>query len=286
MKLVSSTRQFEAPLPKAAAGLSRRRLDEALIALAAASGAKVIRGLTARFAEAETRRVRFDDGEEVEAEALLLATGKHELRGVARPVEGRAVGLRTSLGAPPALAASLEGMIELHLFDGGYGGLLMQEDGRANLCLSVSRERLKQAGGVESLVAGIAGELPALRARMAEGAAGEWSAVAGVPYGWHARRTPQGLYRLGDQAAVIASLAGDGIAIALESGMAAARAVIDGVSAQDYQLRLSQRARRPLGVAERLRWAAERSGPRGTLMRLLAWAPGLAPLAARLTRIG
>ena len=55
-------------------------------------------------------------------------------------------GLRTALAPWPRLERALDGVIELHLFDGGYAGLLLQEDGSANLCLSAARRRLKAAG--------------------------------------------------------------------------------------------------------------------------------------------
>ena len=288
LRLIGGGRIVEAALPHPAAGLSRRTLDAALLAAACDAGAAVSRGCAVRAADGETRRVRLDDDSEIEAEALLLATGKHELRGLPRPADtaAGAVGLRTALGPSPALDKALAGTIELHLFDGGYAGLLLQEDGCANLCLSVSQARLKREGGVEGLIAALTDELPALAARMAEGDAPDWLAVSGVPYGWRARETAPGLYRIGDQASVIASLAGDGIAIALASGIAAADALAAGTRAQDWQQGWGARARRPLAVAERLRWAAERPAPRRALMRLLGWAPGLAAAAARLTRIG
>jgi flavin-dependent dehydrogenase len=288
LRLVAGGRQVETALPKAAAGLSRRTLDEALLRKAGAGGAEILRGRSAKAGDCDRLSIRLDDGQEMEAEALFLATGKHELRGMARPrdTSGDPVGLRTALAGSPALQRALEGVIELHLFDGGYAGLLLQEDGSANLCLSVARRRLKRAGGIEELVAELAAELPTLRARLAEGQAGEWSAVSGVPYGWRATSTERGVYRIGDQGAVIASLAGDGIAIALESGMAAAEALVAARSAESYQTSFAGRAARPLAVAERLRWAAERRLPRAALMTVMKWAPGLAPLAARLTRIG
>jgi flavin-dependent dehydrogenase len=194
--------------------------------------------------------------------------------------------LKTSIEPGAALARALDGVIELHLYDGGYAGLLLQEDGRANLCLSASRGRLKEAGGIEPLVARLAGELPAFAERLAGGEASGWSAVSGVPYGWRASGTVDGVYRVGDQAAVIASLAGDGIAIALESGLAAARAIAGGIPAADFQRGWARRARRPVGLAEVLRRSAENPAARQAMMGLLAWFPSLAPLAARLTRIG
>lgn len=288
LRLISAKRVIEVALPRPAAGLSRRTLDEALLAAAQRAGATVRRGRTVRSADLAGRRVRLDDEEALAGEALILATGKHELRGGARPVDisTRPLGLRSSLEAGPALVEALEGVIELHLYDGGYAGLLMQEDGRANLCLSASRDRLKEAGGIEPLVARLADELPAFGERLGQGEPGAWSAVSGVPYGWRASETIEGVYRVGDQAAVIASLAGDGIAIALESGIAAGRAIAGGMSAADYQRDWARRARRPIGLAEMLRRSAENPVARRAMMGLLGRFPSLAPLAARLTRIG
>lgn len=288
LRLISAKRRIEVDLPRPAAGLSRRTLDEALLRAAARAGARVVRGRAVRAVRPGARRIRLDDEEEVEAGALVLATGKHELRGGARPVDisTRPLGLRTSLRASPALAEALDGIIELHLYDGGYAGLLLQEDGAANLCLSASRDRLKQAGGIEKLAAKLAGELPAFAARLDQGEVCGWSAVSGIPYGWRSTATVDGVYRVGDQAAVIASLAGDGIAMALESGAAAARAIAGGTSAAAFQRDWARRARRPVGLAEVLRRSAEHETAREAMMGLLGWFPSLAPLAARLTRIG
>jgi menaquinone-9 beta-reductase len=288
LRLISAKRQVEVALPKLAAGLSRRTLDEALLEAARRAGAGIRRGRAVRAVDLAGRRVRLDDEEEPAAEVLVLATGKHELRGGARPVDisTRPLGLRTALEPGAGMRSSLEGVIELHLYDGGYAGLLLQEDGRVNLCLSASRDRLKDAGGIEPLAAELASELPAFAARLAGGGAGEWSAVSGVPYGWRASETAEGVYRVGDQAAVIASLAGDGVAIALESGIAAARAIAAGQGAADFQRDWARRARQPVGLAEVLRYSAEHSMPRQAMMGLLGWFPALAPLAARLTRIG
>jgi flavin-dependent dehydrogenase len=288
LRLVSARRSLEFALPSMAAGVSRRSLDEALLAAAGRAGARVGRGRAVRAADPRALRVRLDDEEEVAAGALVLATGKHELRGANRPVDisTRPLGLRTALVPSPELERALGGVIELHLFDGGYAGLLMQEDGRANFCLSASRGRLKEAGGIQPLVTRLAAELPVFGERLGQGEAGEWSAVSGVPYGWRTSETVEGVYRIGDQASVIASLAGDGIAIALESGVSAARAIAAGRPAADFQRDWARRARQPVGLAEVLRRSAEHPVSRQAMMGLLGWFPSLAPLAARLTRIG
>jgi flavin-dependent dehydrogenase len=290
VRLVAGTRGAETALPRTAAGLSRRRLDASLLALAEQAGARVTRGRIARAVEGNC--IRLDDGQEIVAESLFLATGKHELRGAARDLEGRreppTAGLRAELPPRPDLETALAGVVELHLYDGGYAGLLLQEDGSVNLCLAISRERLSAASGPAALLAELIVEAPLLGARVGGNAPEGWEAVAGVPYGWRAGATRPGLFRLGDQAAVIASLAGDGIAIALTSGEAAAQAWLAGgpSAAPAYQQGFARHAARPVKVAETLRHMAERRLPRRLMLGLLRMAPGLARSAARLTRVG
>jgi flavin-dependent dehydrogenase len=292
LRLVNGSHRVEARLPHAAVGLSRRRLDAALLALAAEAGATVTRGVTVRSADSERRTVRTQNGEEIACDALLLATGKHDLRGLARPLADRrgtlAVGLRAALPRMAAREEALAATIELHLFDGGYAGLLLQEDGSANLCLSVSQARLTAAGGPLPLLSQLAWASPLLAERIGADEPQELAAIAGVPYGWRANRTAPGLFRLGDQGAVIASLAGDGIAMALTSGIGAAEALLTrGPSAApDWQRHFRKCSRRPLAVAEALRHGAERSVSRAMLMALLQLAPPLTRAAALLTRIG
>lgn len=284
LRLVAGTRAVEVTLPGTAAGLSRRRLDATLLRLAEEAGATVLRGRTARAVE--DRRVRLDDGAELDADALFVATGKHEPRGCARDLAGRTLsaGLRAAVDPSPDLARALAGTIELHLYDGGYAGLLLQEDGRANLCLSVAQARLGE--GRDAWLATLAEQAPALVERLDGVLPVDWEAIAGVPYGWRAGATTAGVYRVGDQAAVIASLAGDGIAMALASGAAAAQACLhgDGTGARVWQKDFARRAARSVRVAEALRHMAEHRGGRGAMMKL-AKVGGLAGLAARLTRI-
>jgi flavin-dependent dehydrogenase len=278
LRLVAGKRIVETALPRAAAGLSRRRLDAALLRMAEEAGAAVLRGRTARAIEGDA--VRLDDGEEMAADALFLATGKHELRGAVRETGSRpvSVGLRAPVPPPPGLA----GTIELHLYDGGYAGLLVQEDGSANLCLSVAQARI--ADGRDAFLAQLLKEAPVLAERIGGRLPAASEAIAGVPYGWRAPATVPGRFRIGDQAAVIASLAGDGIAVALASGAAAAHACLRGDGAEAFQRDFARRARRPVALAEMLRHMAE-APVRRRLMMGLAGVPGLAKLAARMTRI-
>lgn len=291
LRLVADGRRVELPLPHPAAGLSRRALDEALIHAAGAAGAILMRGRTVRAVEPDARALRLDNGNRLAADALVLATGKHEVRGLARDLGKRretpAAGLRTILPASPARLRALTGIIELHLFDGGYAGLLLQEDDSVNLCLSVARHRLRGARSAAALLAEIARDAPALAERLATDSPQHFQAVAGVPYGWRAAATPPGIFRIGDQGAVIASLAGDGIALALTSGESAAQALLAGGpnAALQWQRHMHRRSRRAIGIAEALRHTASGAGGRALLMRLVQGWPQLGTRAALLTRI-
>ena len=283
VRIVAGKMLAEARLPRRAAGLSRRTLDAALLAEAARVGTHVSRGVSAR--RIERGAVHLADGTILTPESLFLATGKHELRGIQRGAGRRArVGLRAAIPARPDLA----GWIELHLLADGYAGLLVQDDGQANLCLSIASERLVAAGGSpDALIASLAHEAPDLVDRVPAMPLC-WSAIAAVPYGWRTGDTSRGQFRVGDQAAVIASLAGDGIAIALASGRAAAESWLAGGpgAAPAFQRGFNRRSTFPIIVAESLRHAAERPALARPLLALLGALPGSLGLAARLTRIG
>ncbi|WP_340318343.1 NAD(P)/FAD-dependent oxidoreductase [Rhizorhabdus argentea] len=293
VRLIAGKQVAEADLPFAATGLSRRTLDAALIARAVEQGAAVERGVAIRMVDAETRRIHLADETTIRPEALFLATGKHELRGLARSVPATrdpALGLRVRLEPSPGLAAALAHRIELHLFRDGYAGLLIQDDGGVNLCLSVAQSRLKAADGQPArLIAALSGEAPLLAERFSAAAStGRWSSVARVPYGWRARHADPGIFRLGDQSAVIASLAGDGIAIALASAVSAAHFHLGGGAgaASAFQAAFAYRTWRPVGVANLLKQGGETPWIAGPLISLLGRVPSLVRRAAALTRIG
>ena len=287
VRLFAGGRTAEFALPAPGMGVSRRTLDRALLAEAERAGADVRRGVIVRGIEGDT--VRLDDGSTMSAEHVLLATGKHDLRGAARPVvdSDPAMGLRWRFRARPSLATRISGAIELHLFDHGYAGLVMQEDGHANLCLAIRRSAFVAVGQrPEAVLAGLIEQEPALRTRLDGEQPGTAQAIANVPYGWRAKaRDANGLYRIGDQAGVIPSLAGEGVGIALASGTAAARAIIDGEGPAEFQDALSRRLHRPIATASLLWHAAERPTIASAALPIITHLPGLVDRAMRMTRV-
>lgn len=290
VRLVTGHAVAEAPLPSPARAVSRRRLDTVLLAAAADAGAVIERGIGVRAVADGVARL--DDGACVRAEALFLASGKHDTRGLARPPEARGedptLGLRVRLAPGSALERLLGDAIELHLMSGGYAGLVRQEDGSGNLCMAVRRSRLQAAGTPEQLLNTLAGEQPALGERLALRApGGSIDAVANVPYGWRATASTAGVFRLGDQAGVIPSLAGEGMTIALASALAAADAYRAGGpgAAVSFQREFAARLQRPIGVAAVAWRASERPWLGSLAMRLARLSPALLPLLARATRV-
>lgn len=287
LALYAGEAEAHAELPETGFGLSRRGLDTAMRALAISSGAELqidrIRKLSPGMAEGERQEWRSD--------SIFLAAGKHDVRGQARPRQSSdpALGLRIRIPAQAGLTELLAGKIELHLFPGGYAGIVCQEDGSANICLALRKSMLAEAGGdPRALLGRMAAEHPHFGQRMAFAVPDlPIDSIGAVPYGWIAQETQPGLFRLGDQAAVIPSLAGEGMSIALTSGAMAAKFWLEGggKAAENYQRAMAHAARRPVGVAKLVWETAESERFGAPLVRLARRAPWLTDLAMRMSRI-
>lgn len=290
LALFAGDKMVRAPLPAPGMALSRRRLDALLRARAEAEGAVLCRGAKAR-ALLPDGTLELDGGERLRAGTLFLATGKRDLRGAARgPVRAAdpEIGLRFRLPADERLRALVADAIELHLFPGGYVGLVVQEDGSANACMALRKHVLSAVDPTDigALIALLRQLSPSLAERLNIAAPERIDAVGPVPYGWRTRCTVPGLFRLGDQAACIPSLAGEGMGIALMSAEAAVSAWRSGGAdaAPAYQARLARRLSLPMMVATQMRDLATGSPATASLLMRAAAVPGLPALVARLTR--
>ena len=286
LRLFAGGRFAEAALPRPAWGLSRRAFDSALRKAALREGAL----FEERAVKSMSGRTLVTDTGTIEAETLFLAVGKSDVRGAGRPrTSGNpALGLRVRACASPQLSALVADSIELHLFDGGYAGIVLQEDGSANICLALRKSMLAEHRRPRALLDACADRHPAFAERLAfvaDDAAID--SVAAVPYGYIASHTTAGVFRLGDQAAVIPSLAGEGMGIALASGVMAtemyARHGTNGAEA--YQSRFAKAARRPVRTAQALWHTGENPVGAYAMETLTRLFPAAADLAMRMTRI-
>jgi flavin-dependent dehydrogenase len=284
VRVLAGTRMVEAALPAPALAVSRHRLDSVMFAAARDAGAALERGVAVRAIE--HGRARTADGATLDAGTLFLASGKHDIRGRARPEAAHGtdptLGLRIRVRPSSAVAARVGDAVELHLFPGGYAGVALQEDGSLNICLAVHRSVMQAAGDPAALLRSLGDRYPALGDRLATWDGSSADAIANVPYGWRTRGTARGTFRLGDQAGVIPSLAGEGMGIAIASGRSAALAHARGEPPAVWQRRFAGSLARPIASASLLRRFAE-SRHAAALLPLLR--PRVIRIAADLTRI-
>jgi flavin-dependent dehydrogenase len=279
-------RSASARLPFVATGLSRRALDWALLDHAERQGAEVRRGTVVR---------QISDGAAMVANGaisgtLLLATGKHELRGQGRDPAGTIadlIGFKQFFRATPALTATLAGTVAITAFAGGYAGLQCVEGGRLNLCLLVERERFRALGGSwPALFAALLREPGLALLGEAEALLPKPLTISAVPYGYLAQpRGDDPVFRLGDQAAVIPSFCGDGMAMALHGGRLAADMLAAGASAPVFQARLRADVARQVQLATRLQRLSTSTLGRFALIAGLGAAPAALAALAKWTRV-
>ena len=294
VRLAGRRHQAAVDLPFAAASLSRLVLDEALLTRAAAAGVTLRRGRRVQALEptADGFRARLDDGTSLAGAQVALATGKHDLRGHRRPPgqQNDLVGFKSHFRLAPEQTRALARHVELLLFPGGYAGLELVERGLANLCLVVRQARLTALGGAwPALLDHVTRAVPLLGRRL-EGAVGLHErplAIATIPYGFVAPATgvQPGLWRLGDQAAVIPSFCGDGMAIALHSARVAADHLLAGHPAAAFQARLAVDVGRQVRRATILSRALVHPSAQGSLLLAARLVPNLMSLVARATRV-
>ena len=224
VRIASGNNEVVTHLPFCGMSLSRRALDEALLIKAEHEGVTIRRGVTATglTRAKEEWIVHCNQDKDIYAGAVFLSTGKHDLRGFSRKpgIENNLIGFKMHFYPILEQRQQLSQHVELILFNEGYVGLELVENGIMNICLVVSKSRfasLDKSWG--TLLRTIANESPLLHQRI-KGAQPLWPkplAIFGIPYGlvYEDLESEPNMYRLGDQMAVIPSFCGDGMAIAL-----------------------------------------------------------------------
>jgi flavin-dependent dehydrogenase len=188
----------------------------------------------------------------------------------------------------PAQTAALEGGIEIALFDEGYGGLSLVEDGVANLCFVMNRKALRSLEKGWDAVAAMLRRHSHLRTRLegAETLLARPLAISPIPYGFVRREAiAPGVWSGGDQAAVIPSFTGDGVALALHSGRLAARMMLEGEGAEAFQREFCEQVRRQVARATVLSRALIEQPQRALVELAARLLPGALTMVAAGTRL-
>ena len=224
-------------LPQKCYGLSRHKIDEAMLDAAQTAGACLHRGQ------------HINDLPEGK---VVLATGKREHPLSKRALTGSEtmmVGLKAHLKMRDSFPEKLKGLIHLFFYKGGYGGLMEIEDGLVSLALAVNKATMAAHGNqAQAQLEAIAQTDPSLNGWLEHcEPATNALAVGRVPYGYLHKpdtKARADLYRVGDQAAVIPSYSGDGMSMALASGKWAAQAIARDQVATSFHQSL-EKALRP-----------------------------------------
>ncbi|WP_246028031.1 NAD(P)/FAD-dependent oxidoreductase [Paenibacillus xylaniclasticus] len=247
-----SGRPLELPLPEPAHSVSRYALDCALQREAKRRGAQVRTGVTVRSIERGALGWRVgvrsrEHGEAVlEARAVIGAWGRVAAAGLAEPPAadagaggwggagtanaagmlrrasrwsartlrgGSYVGVRVELAGVTA-----EPVVELYWFRGGYIGLVPMGNGTVNAAALVTPDAFRSSGSAAAgVVAAAALAVPALAERLRQAQPVDGSAAV-TPVALTRVPRPWGVVpHIGDAAAVIPPLCGDGMAMGLHA---------------------------------------------------------------------
>lgn len=232
VRLCTGTGESRVALPARAMGLSRYAMDEACLVRAEEAGARVSRGTFATDFRRDGAAFAVDTGEGTFlSRSVFVATGKHEMKSVParRGPNGKAIGFKMHLKPSDEAVRRLGDDVMLGFFNGGYAGLCRIENGIVNFCFMVEKDALRAYGNrYEDCVAALCGHRGI--SEILSDANPLWSrplSVAPLPYGYvrpyrRDKRSAEGIFCVGDQFAVIPSLAGSGMAIALYTGARAA----------------------------------------------------------------
>lgn len=237
-------------LPFRGAGLSRFSLDQALLQLATEVGAEVRRGITVtRFVSGTAAIGIHTTEQEYHAARVVLATGKHDVRDCTRP-KTSTLAFKLQLRAGAAAVETLRNLVHLTIFPGGYAGACLVEGEAVTLCWLIEQRSLNQIGiAWDAQAQHLARQSSFLRDLIAQ-AEPLWQkavAVGAVQQGFLRKRPLSELiYPVGDQLAAIPPFAGDGMAIALHSGIAAARAILKETTAGEFQRNIISSLRRQM----------------------------------------
>ncbi len=259
--------EWRSDLPGEGIGISRWALDPVLFEAACDAGAEGVQGARVRSIRGDA-----DSGFSVE----------YELDGVACEVRSRLVvgafGKRSALDRTLGRATDaretnfvafkmhytggdLGDWVELHAFDGGYCGMSHVEAGRVNACLIARADTLRASGGsYADMCAGVMRTNPVLAGRLDALVPAMDKPVAISRISFRTRSLFSGdLVMVGDTAAMIAPLCGDGMSMALRGAEIVAPLlsnVLDGESTlAALRVRYESQWRREFAMRLRLgRW--------------------------------
>lgn len=134
-------------------------------------------------------------------------------------------------------ATAVKGQVQIHLFPGGYAGLVGVGGGMVNLCFSLEKKRAVRASSIKALLEKHLFRNPRLKATL-DHATEVGKARSTYPVYFSPRRCyGDGFLLVGDAARVTEPVTGEGVYFALKSGELAAEAIHQAFSRGDFSAR-------------------------------------------------
>ncbi|MBI4525274.1 MAG: NAD(P)/FAD-dependent oxidoreductase [Deltaproteobacteria bacterium] len=242
-------------------GLRRLYLDDILVTRAAKEGALLRLGCKIQAIRREKERWSITAGAAKErlllADFLIGADGRNSAvahwLGLSRPGErtGSHIGFQLHLRG----VREIVGEVQIHLFPGGYAGLVRIGEGLVNLCFSLERKRAQNTS-VEALFRECLFTNPYLRSKLASAEpVGKLRSV--YPVYFSPRRCfGDGFLLAGDAARVTEPVTGEGVYFALKSGELAAEMADQAFKKMDFSARqlssYEKGCRRAFGKREKI----------------------------------
>jgi menaquinone-9 beta-reductase len=266
-------------------GVRRRTFDHLLVKQAVQEGALLFQGCKLNRIERDDAgwRLRGEHasrGRDFSARLVIGADGRNswaaQRLGVRSPgaAAHRCVGFQLNLTGYCGAA----GEIQIHLFPGGYAGLMGLGGGAANLSFAVEKEVARE-NPVEALVEQRFHRNPHLKAAIAPCAIAEVRSI--YPLNFVPRRAVgDGFLLVGDAVRVTEPVTGEGVYFALKTGELAAEAADRAFARGDLS------ARGLAGYVAASRRALSRRESVNRLIRALVYRPRLATPLVRLSAGG
>lgn len=262
-RVLTAARAYEFALPSPARAISRVALDDILFRGAVARGARPMSGWTVTSVDPRARTVDATNAEatvRIEARVLAGAWGRWGRidRQLARPFteerEHRYFGFKRHY----RMTDHDDRAIELLSYRDGYLGVNAIEGGTTNVCGLVHQRRLTgHRGGWDAFVEQLRRESPQLDSLFAGATPVQREFLSCEPVVFAARApVEEGVFLVGDAAGIIDPLAGNGMAMAIQSAAIAAPLILARLRLEDDEAPLrAYTAEWHAAFDSRLRWS-------------------------------
>ena len=282
-RVISGKTTYEFHLPSPARGISRLRFDELLFETAIGSGARRLDGWAAELlprpgGAPQVALLRGQDKLLLNPRVVVGAWGRWGRNDLILKREfvsdhgRRHFGFKRHYRGP--LAADV---IELHSFHRGYLGVSGIEGGQTNICGLVHESRLKGLkGGWESFTQQLASEQGSLQTLFSSNTPVDREFLSSEPVIFVPKSSVEdGIFMVGDAAGLVDPLTGNGMAMALQSALIAAPAILERLqgstgAGRSYQRRFREFFGARLWWSRRVAFLLSRPALLNPLLRLRA----------------